>query len=262
MAIMTTLPRTAVEGPAKGPLRLALERFYLRVVFKLRPRNVRSLYGPRLRGNFADATFGFYVRADYGHFLSELLGAIRQPFVFLDIGANQGLYALLAADNPHCITAWAFEPVQATYDLLADNIRLNGHEKRIIPVQAAISDADGEKRIHINRAHTGVASLEHAVGDEVGETIRCISAAMLDATVKVDGGVPILVKIDTEGHEPTVIATLRKTRFWPDVQSLFFEVDTKWYDGEQIVRELADDGFAESYRTSQSDHYDVLVQRT
>jgi FkbM family methyltransferase len=250
-----------LEGPAKSAMRLALEQFYLRAVFKFRPTIVRSLYGPRFRGNFDDATFGFYVRADYGHFLSELIGAIRQPFVFLDIGANQGLYSLLAAGNPNCVAVWAFEPVSSTYDLLVANVRLNGHDRRITPVQAAISDVDGERQIHINRSHTGVASLEHAAGDEATETIRCISAATLDQTIKVDGNIPVVVKIDTEGHEPTVIATLRTTRLWPNLQSLFFEVDSKWYNGERVVLDLMRDGFVESYRTSLSDHYDVLVQR-
>ena len=261
MAIVSTIPPAAIEGPDKGAVRRAMERLYLRAVFKLRPSAVRSLYGPKLRANYADATFGFYVRADYGHFLSELIRAIRQPFVFLDIGANQGLYSLLAAGNPCCVSAWAFEPVQATYDLLTANIRLNGHEGRITPIRAAISDIDGERHIHINRGHTGVASLEHSVGDDASETIRCMSAGAVDVTLTVDAGLPILVKIDTEGHEPTVIATLRETRLWRNVQALFFEVDTRWYDGEQVIRQVVEDGFVESYRTAVSHHFDVLLQR-
>ena len=92
---------------------------------------VTSRYGVRMRANWQDRTFQYCRYATSGHVLSDYLAAQDAPFAFVDIGANQGLYSLLAAQNPHCAAAIAFEPVAATFALLQDNIALNDAKARI-----------------------------------------------------------------------------------------------------------------------------------
>ena len=72
---------------------------------------VTSRYGVRMRANWKDRTFRYCHYATYGRALSDYLAAQDHAFSFIDIGANQGLYSLLAAQNPYCKAVVAFEPV-------------------------------------------------------------------------------------------------------------------------------------------------------
>src|SRR3546814_160245 len=114
---------------------------------------VTARYGVRMRANWQDRTFRYCYYATYGRALSDYLAAQDRAFVFVDIGANQGLYSLLAAQNPRCAAAIAFEPVAATFALLRDNIALNGLTDRIQPVHAAVSLHSGMASIPTDRAH-------------------------------------------------------------------------------------------------------------
>lgn len=258
--LIKTLRYLANHGVKRTAARI-FDVLYIKAVFAIKPAHVHSLYGPKFKANFTDATFGFYIRADYGHYLAHFIKGMNRPFGFLDIGANQGLYSVLAARNPNCTRVWAFEPVTKTHDLLRTNVSLNRNAEKITLVDAAISDLEGQKNINANPTHSGGASLNHAIDGAVGEPIRCISFESLQDIVRVQADARLLVKIDTEGHEPVVIAELRKSSFWPNVTFLFFEVDTHWFDGEAVVRSLIDDGFAEVHRTSDTDHYDVMMKR-
>lgn len=231
---------------------------YLPLARLARWRYTRSYYGPRFRSNFGDKTFGFYVRAGYDPFLSDFLDARREPFCFLDVGANQGLYTLLAARNPACTRVFAFEPVARTCALLRDNVVHNGQAAKVVTVQAAISDTDTRRQISTDPQHTGVASLHHRTAAAGSETIDCISSATLAA--QVGQARRLVVKVDTEGHEPVVIDALRRSALWPEVEVLFFEVDGDWFDGEALIASLVAEGFVEVYRSRRA-HFDVMLRR-
>src|SRR3546814_17369148 len=95
--------------------------------------------GVKLRANWRDRTFQYCRAATYGRDLSGFLAAQDSPFAFVDIGANKGLYSLLAARNPQCARVIAFEPGAATFALLRDNISLNGLEATFHPGLAPAS---------------------------------------------------------------------------------------------------------------------------
>src|SRR5690349_1315748 len=67
---------------------------------------MRSVYGPRLLVMPGDRTFELCVRG-YGPFVAGAIAAQARPFVFLDAGANLGLFSLVAAQNLHCLRAIA-----------------------------------------------------------------------------------------------------------------------------------------------------------
>lgn len=248
-----------------------LKRELYRLVFRLLQfRTVRTVYGPRMVAQYSDKTFVLSAWGTYGFVLSDLIRGQSDEFVFLDIGANQGLYSLVAASNPACAKVIAFEPVQKTYGLLCDNIRLN-RCSNVAPINAAISDHDGPREISINARHSGTASLSHRLGHGVAETVSCISAVGLDRVVKdalrsegseMAGKPRFVVKIDTEGHEPTVLRQLKTSAIWPQIDILFFEVDEQWFSGDEVIADLEKHGFDVSYRApSSAEHYDVLMRR-
>ncbi len=221
---------------------------------------VTSRYGVKMRANWDDRTFQYCQAATYGRDLSDFLAAQEERFVFVDIGANQGLYSLLATENPACVAAIAFEPVAATFALLCDNIALNRRNGRIRPVHAAVSLHSGMASIATDRAHSGTASLRGtAPGSAAGEEISILGIAGVDALL--EGEEPLIVKIDVEGHEEIVVEALAASRHRARLAAIFYEVDSRWTDAGAIEARLRAAGFARFDRFGFGRHYDVLARR-
>jgi len=222
---------------------------------------VTSRYGVKMRANWGDRTFQYCQAATYGRDLSDYLAAQDRRFAFVDIGANQGLYSLLAAHNPHCAAAFAFEPVAATFALLVDNIALNGLTGRIKPVHAAVSLHSGMASIATDSAHSGTASLRDAAPEssEAGEEISILGIAGVDALL--EGDEPLIVKIDVEGHEEIVVEALAASRHRGRIAAIFYEVDTRWTDAAAIEARLRAAGFTRFDRFGFGRHYDMLARR-
>ena len=225
-------------------------------------RCVRSRYGVLMRANWQDATFNMCYAGSYGTALAVLIAQYKDNFLFLDIGANQGLYSLLAARNPNCRQAYAFEPVSQTFNLLRDNIALNGFQAQITPVQAAVSDTAGSATITLRAAHSGAASLQNTslVRGGAAETIRTINISDLDALLHPEGS--ILVKIDVEGHEAVVIDQLMKSQHRQRIAAIFYEVDENWHEPAALEAALRHEGFSRFVRYGEGSHYDVLASRS
>lgn len=68
--------------------------------------------------------------------------------VFIDIGANSGLFTIIGAEavGPQG-KVYAFEPVKKTFSRLSENVRLNGFEN-VTLFNAGLSDTDGELEMH------------------------------------------------------------------------------------------------------------------
>ncbi len=131
----------------------------------------------------------------------ESLGASKTVF---DIGANTGLYALLAAaDNPKR-NVYAFEPVPQIFDRLKRNADLN-ELKNLHAYQYAVTDHDGRVEFYLS---PGAVPLESSMlkgfRDNTSPTV--VPALTIDSFVmrnnikRVD-----LLKMDTEATEHLVL---------------------------------------------------------
>ncbi len=224
---------------------------------------VPSAYGCRLAANWPDTTFTFYVDGSYGYFLSDRLTQRQRPFLFLDVGANQGLYSMIAARNPACRGVWAFEPVAATRALLRRNIALNRGAEKISVIPAAISATDGPLDILVRAGHSGGARIDRAPDEPAGfvpERIEAISRKGLD-TLPFGAEGDIIVKIDVEGHEDTVLRELLASRHAARITEIFYECDEDWLDARAVTDQLRRAGFTRFEKIGNGVHYDVLAQR-
>lgn len=224
-------------------------------------RHVRSVHGLTLAANYGDATFRFYVLGSYGFFYVDLLAQIDHPFHLIDVGANQGLYSMLAAQNPNCVSVVAFEPVARTADLLEENLRLNGVAQKVTVKRMALSDANTTAEITIIGDHSGAASIarNNPLKGTQTETISLSDHTCLDA-LPFRHGVPIYVKIDVEGHEEVVIEELLKFRGADDIRQIFYECDEAWVSAKALAARLGAQDFG-LRRIGHGTHYDVLAQR-
>lgn len=262
MASVTDFWRYGVVKTARKLTAAALSPAYA----ALSSGPVQSRYGVLMAPNWRDTTFRYCIFGTYGRDLADLLLGQRGDFVFVDIGANQGLYSLIAAQNPRCLRIVAFEPVPATYALLEANVALNGGAQRTGLHRLAIAATVGEVEIRVAADHTGTASLAGRDGStgedgpsEGSVTISTINAALVDPLLA--GDLPMFVKIDVEGLEAEVTAELAKTDSFSRVTSIFYEVDDRWASAAEIERGLRTAGFTRFAKYGRGHHYDVLATR-
>jgi FkbM family methyltransferase len=130
---------------------------------------------------------------------------IQPGMIVLDIGANIGYYSLMAAKRTGKTgKVYAFEPVNNTFRLLVENIRINGFTN-ISAHKIAFSDTSGKTEIFTaDSKNTGMSSFsEHVHFSGIKESVDMIEGDAFIASLnplKID-----LVKIDVEGAELKVL---------------------------------------------------------
>ncbi|MEX2333730.1 MAG: FkbM family methyltransferase [Pseudohongiella sp.] len=222
---------------------------------------VKSYYGVYLRTKWTDATFHFCCLGRYGDTLSDYLDGLETDFTFIDIGANQGLYSLIAARNPRCRDVIAFEPVASSYEYLQDNLRINRVNGKVRTVNAAVSDVAGDTEIAIKPGHSGAASLRStkAVWFSRPETIKTVDAEQLQAIFASARN--CVIKVDVEGYELTVIRELLKSGVLSQCEAIYYEVDEDWVNTDQVKQILISCGFTHFDVIGTGGHYDILATR-
>jgi FkbM family methyltransferase len=128
--------------------------------------------------------------------------------LFLDVGANIGVYTVLLGLDPGVPEIHAFEPVSATAERLRQHVRLNGLDGRVTVHQVALGREAGTATLHIDPRSTGLARLELESAKRAAAVFTATEAvrlAPLDALLSHTGR-SALVKIDAEGSGPDVLA--------------------------------------------------------
>jgi FkbM family methyltransferase len=152
-----------------------------------------------------------------GETIRIFLALAKEAQTVIDVGANTGLFALLAARANRAARVWAFEPVPFIFDMLQKNIRLNELDN-LEAIPAAVADFVGESTFFITRTQVGIptdSSSCQGFRDQVDE-FR-LPTTTLDEFVRTR---PIarldLLKIDAEAAESKVIRgalqTIRRDR--------------------------------------------------
>ena len=184
----------------------------------------------------------------------------KQEFVFLDVGANQGLYSIIAAQNPACIHVYAFEPIKSTASFFSKNLQLNNVDCKVFIIEKAISLISGKQQIHVFPNQSGRASLKphHNYSNTVD--IDVISSKELDEMLK-ENKARIVLKIDVEGSESEVLRTIFASKLSAQVESIWFEVDEGWTNQETLINFVKERGFSNIKKVGQGLHYDILALR-
>lgn len=245
--------------------------YFLKNFFKLKylvhkyllktTKPIKSAYGVYLTPNFYDTTFIFYFKGTYGFFLNDFLKNISTETTFIDIGANQGLFSILAGKNEHIKQVISFEPTKKTAQLLRANIACNYIQNCQI-VEKGISDKRGFLNLNVADRHSGkntfrTVELEQNMSNEVVEIINHEDIELL-----IQENTNYVIKIDVEGHEEVVINELTKCSFIQNVSYIFCEIDTNWVDVEKIKEKLASVGFSSFEKVGNNEvHYDMLISR-
>lgn len=167
--------------------------------------------------NVGDASARFIVdtKHEYGRFrtlmgeravLARLLENIQPGDVFWDVGANVGLYSVLAAALPVSTQVHAFEPHPRMAERLKENADLNEAALGIHPI--GLWDRSGEGTISSPDIPVGLGT--PAVSEEEDDGVQ-IELRTGDTLIKQGLPSPDLVKIDVEGAERRVLSGMKET---------------------------------------------------
>lgn len=209
--------------------------------------------------NWGDTTFKYCANGNYGNFFSQFIKNMDNEFVFVDVGANQGLYTIIAAQNPKCTTCLSFEPVSSTFSLLVENLALNQCQDKVRAVNVGVSGKSGRRQIRVFPGHSGAASLSHHKPSDVVESVDMVDWTKIESMMG-EGG-EIILKVDTEGSEFDVICEFANTQHFGRIEYVYYEVDERWVDGDSIGDYLKERGFQSFLRVGTGAHFDVLASR-
>lgn len=140
-----------------------------------------------------------------------VLANVRPGDVFVDVGANIGYFSMLAAQRQPS-RVLAVEPVGKTFGVLTRNVRHNGLDDVIHPVNVALGSQASTVRLVCTRGPKN--HVEYAVGgndrdlDKVEATLTTLDSLLKspDAPGRVD-----FIKVDIEGYEHEFLKGARET---------------------------------------------------
>lgn len=130
--------------------------------------------------------------------LGTLFSILRPGDLFVDVGANIGVFACSVARLPG-VKAVAFEANPDTFKRLKANAERHGVDARLV----AVSDREQELEFCSGAVSHVFAVSTHRNSYHYGDTIK-LKSQTLDGLL--DNSRSIILKIDVEGHEPEVLA--------------------------------------------------------
>jgi FkbM family methyltransferase len=153
------------------------------------------------------------------------LELLRPGTVAVDVGANIGVWSLLAAERHPDVRIHAFEPVPAVAERLRRHVVLNGIETIVTNVAAVAAENGVAPFFAIRTANTGASSLfrRRSEADEISVPVVTLDAYMERAgVVRID-----VLKVDVEGAEILVFRGARNVLSGAAAPAVFFELDQR-----------------------------------
>ena len=178
-----------------------------------------------------------------------------RPFVFVDIGANVGLFSLFVAATARAARILAIEPEPGNFARLAFNIAANPGLP-ITPLPLALGETEGTAHILLNARDRGGTRMAAAGSQAGGVEVRCrpLVAVVRDAGLTgIDA-----VKIDVEGAEDKVLVPFFRdasAALWPGL-IVIEDSSAEW--SSDLFALLASKGYQVSSRSRQN----VMLRRT
>ena len=177
------------------------------------------------------------------------IGSFNKNDTLVDVGANVGMYTLIAAVTRR-VQVFAFEPEAQNYSLLIKNIIRNQLSNQVIAWPVALSDEQKFGQIFLSAITAGGSC--HAFGEPLDYKLEkknfpfvqgSVSTTLDDLISDEVVPVPNHIKIDVDGFEHKVIHGCRQTLANETVQSLLIEIAPFIPEHIAMIEELKKFGF-------------------
>ncbi len=146
-----------------------------------------------------------------------LLHYLAADDLFVDVGANIGMYTILASAAARA-RSLAIEPVPVTFADLAANIRLNNIEDRVEAQNLGVGDRSGMLRFTADKG--GMNHILPVHGDGGGIELPVVTIDSLLA-----GRDCTMMKMDIEGYELAALRGASATLANPSLKALIVEMN-------------------------------------
>jgi FkbM family methyltransferase len=205
--------------------------------------------------NHSDKTFQLAIMG-YRNGLEKILLSIKDPMIFIDIGANQGVFSLFAARNVNFKQIHAFEPNLKLVLFLKKNFFVNSVDNFFIH-QVAIGKQSRSVEFYVPKNHSG----NGRITSEKGNTkVVCVNRAYLNS-IFAQSTESYFIKIDVEGSEYDVLNELFNSNMSLMIKYIFIEINSRFSDETVLNKKLNINGFYEKFRSGSRVSYDALFIR-
>ena len=142
------------------------------------------------------------------HWINNNLKKSVQIGLFIDVGANIGIYSLYSATVNGSIPVFAVEPVPATFSELNTNIKLNLKMNQIFTFEVALSSVSGAGNLTNVDPRLGSSGAQIEIdilGGNASTLVLSGDQLIQREQDKYDQTKKVMIKIDTDGNELDVL---------------------------------------------------------
>jgi FkbM family methyltransferase len=198
----------------------------------------------------------------------EWIGTFSAGESLFDVGANIGLYSVLAARKG--IRVFAFEPESQNFSVMITNMYLNSLESCMTALNIALSDQNTLDYLYMPVFSTGTAynqfGVKPGIRDSQGQNgfQQAVISYSLDAFIeKYSKFVPTYIKIDVDGIEAKILSGASETIASPEVQSMLVELDSNLPADQEALKGILSKGFKIASQTPKGDTgvYNFIFRR-
>lgn len=152
--------------------------------------------------------------------LNALLKIIKVDDVVWDVGANIGLHSLTINKLMPESRCYCFEPFYENFQRLLLNVSLN-KDVKITACNFGLSSEVGMHNIFSTPRNHGRTGFHEIVGSHSTETQILVIDG--DSLLRMNVPTPNVIKIDTEGHELSVLKGMNTILSTPGLRAIAFE---------------------------------------
>lgn len=254
---MKELHRRVYSGPVKRlidilGIRNRLANVYAKCLWHLKMRQ-RTIEIRGASANFSASNISEFKRILYHSGEREILSDIIEEHdrrdVFLDVGANIGIFSCLIGDTLQTGEVIACEPHPQNFEKLVENI--DNNDLPVTPYKWALYDEEGKFTFDMKSSEAGEGHGQVKAESGSEETVHTLPGDELLEREQI--ATPSTIKIDVEGAEMNVLRGLDQTLRSDDCSRVYCEVHPLHlpdygYKAEDISNYLEDRGFKESVR--------------
>ena len=169
----------------------------------------------------------------HDYFSGEVV--VNDEDIVVDLGGNAGFFAISVAHKARQV--YIVEPISTNYEIILENIRLNGYDKKIKAFKLAITDREGTAIFDLTE-NTPVTSLvitpqEEIIGQEAVRMTALTTFMSENNIERID-----FLKVDIEGSEYDIVFNTDNTIF-EVIDKIAMELHTiKEHSKNEIIERL------------------------